>query len=52
MDTAKNDEPQNQKCDELTESLNDLFGSVCTMIKSELQVKILFLTISIEQQTM
>ncbi|MED6125922.1 hypothetical protein PIB30_073259 [Stylosanthes scabra] len=37
MDSAKNGEPQNQKRDELTESLNDLFSSIGTMIKSELQ---------------
>ncbi|XP_057724173.1 biogenesis of lysosome-related organelles complex 1 subunit 2 [Arachis stenosperma] len=37
MDGANNGEPQNQKRDELTESLNDLFSSISTMIKSELQ---------------
>ncbi|XP_016201491.1 biogenesis of lysosome-related organelles complex 1 subunit 2 [Arachis ipaensis] len=37
MDGANNGEPQNQKHDELTESLNDLFSSISTMIKSELQ---------------
>ncbi|XP_027342175.1 biogenesis of lysosome-related organelles complex 1 subunit 2 [Abrus precatorius] len=37
MDTAKKDEAQDQKHDELAESLNDLFNSVTTMIKSELQ---------------
>lgn len=37
MDTVKNDDPQDQKRDELAESLNDLFSSISTMIKSELQ---------------
>ncbi|RYR35189.1 hypothetical protein Ahy_A10g050320 [Arachis hypogaea] len=35
MDGANNGEPQNQKRDELTESLNDLFSSNSTMIKSD-----------------
>jgi hypothetical protein len=39
MDNIKKDEAQDQKHDELAESLNDLFSSVTTMIKSELQVK-------------
>lgn len=39
MDNMKTDEAQDQKHDELAESLNDLFSSVSTMIKSELQVK-------------
>lgn len=39
MDNMKKDEAQDQKHDELAESLNDLFSSVSTMIKSELQVK-------------
>ncbi|XP_057459042.1 biogenesis of lysosome-related organelles complex 1 subunit 2 [Lotus japonicus] len=37
MDNMKNDEAQDQKHDELAESLNDLFTSISTMIKSELQ---------------
>ncbi|KAK7305135.1 hypothetical protein VNO77_43035 [Canavalia gladiata] len=37
MDTGKKDEAQDQKHDELAELLNDLFSSVSTMIKSELQ---------------
>ncbi|KAK7316775.1 hypothetical protein RJT34_00487 [Clitoria ternatea] len=37
MDTVSKDEAQDQKHDELAESLNDLFSSVSTMIKSELQ---------------
>lgn len=37
MDNIKKDEAQDQKRDELAESLNDLFSSVATMIKSELQ---------------
>lgn len=37
MDNIKKDEAQDQKHDELAESLNDLFSSVATMIKSELQ---------------
>jgi len=39
MDNMKKDEPQNRKQDELAESLDGLFSSVSTMIKSELQVK-------------
>ncbi|RDX65270.1 Biogenesis of lysosome-related organelles complex 1 subunit 2, partial [Mucuna pruriens] len=37
MDNMKKDEPQDQKPDELAESLDDLFSSISTMIKSELQ---------------
>ncbi|KAG4958638.1 hypothetical protein AAZX31_13G037600 [Glycine max] len=37
MDNMKKDEPQNRKQDELAESLDGLFSSVSTMIKSELQ---------------
>jgi hypothetical protein len=44
MDNIKKDEAQDQKHDELAESLNDLFSSVTTMIKSELQVKPLTLS--------
>ncbi|CAL5201655.1 unnamed protein product [Lathyrus oleraceus] len=37
MENVKKDGAQDQKHDELAESLNDLFSSVATMIKSELQ---------------
>ncbi|KAE9590299.1 hypothetical protein Lal_00028057 [Lupinus albus] len=37
MDAVKNDDPQDQKRDELAESLNDLFSSISAMVKSELQ---------------
>ncbi|KAJ1413964.1 Biogenesis of lysosome-related organelles complex-1, subunit 2 [Sesbania bispinosa] len=37
MDDMKKDEAKDKKHDELAESLNDLFSSVSTMIKSELQ---------------
>ncbi|TKY50125.1 Biogenesis of lysosome-related organelles complex 1 subunit 2 [Spatholobus suberectus] len=37
MDNMKKDEPQDRKPDELAESLDDLFSSISTMIKSELQ---------------
>jgi hypothetical protein len=46
MDNIKKDEAQDQKHDELAESLNDLFSSVTTMIKSELQVKPLTLSVN------
>lgn len=49
MDNMKKDEAQDQKHDELAESLNDLFTSVSTMIKSELQVKSPILSPSIFQ---
>ena len=39
MDNMKKDETQDRKQDELAESLDGLFSSVSTMIKSELQVK-------------
>lgn len=44
MENVKKDGAQDQKHDELAESLNDLFSSVATMIKSELQVKPLILS--------
>ncbi|XP_058721470.1 biogenesis of lysosome-related organelles complex 1 subunit 2-like [Vicia villosa] len=37
MENVKKDGAQDQKHDELAESLNDLFSSVASMIKSELQ---------------
>ena len=38
MQRNKDDKLQEQNCDELRDSLNDLFISVSIMIKSELQV--------------
>ncbi|XP_028798989.1 biogenesis of lysosome-related organelles complex 1 subunit 2 [Neltuma alba] len=37
MATAKDDGPTEQRPDELAQSLNDLFSSISTMVKSELQ---------------
>ncbi|KAK4253191.1 hypothetical protein QN277_010786 [Acacia crassicarpa] len=37
MATAKDDGPTQQSPDELARSLNDLFSSISTMVKSELQ---------------
>ncbi|XP_054798797.1 biogenesis of lysosome-related organelles complex 1 subunit 2 isoform X2 [Prosopis cineraria] len=37
MATSKDDGPTEQSPDDLAESLNDLFSSVSTMVKSELQ---------------
>ncbi|KAI9072035.1 hypothetical protein K1719_029929 [Acacia pycnantha] len=37
MATAKDDGPTEQSPDELAQSLNDLFSSISTMVKSELQ---------------
>lgn len=36
---GKEEEPKTEACDELAESLNDLFTSVSAMVKSELQVR-------------
>lgn len=46
MAAVKDDVPHEQSQDELAESLNDLFSSISTMIKSELQVAPFFSSLS------